>query len=105
MYRDMSSCVLLSGSTSRWFKLGQGIRQGSVLSAKLYLVFVNELLDMLMKRRLDTSLLDLRVNCPTQADDIALVSPTIADFQRMLKICECYTVAGVLPFHRQKANS
>jgi hypothetical protein len=37
MYNNLSSSVLCNGILSKWFKHNRGVRQGSALSAKLYL--------------------------------------------------------------------
>ena len=41
MYSNLSSKVFCYGSYSKWFNLNRGVRQGSALSAKLYLIFIN----------------------------------------------------------------
>ena len=76
MYRGMISCVLFSNKLSRWFELQRGVRQGGVLSALFYLVFINDLLIELDNAKCGTMLLDLRISSSVQADDIALMSPT-----------------------------
>ena len=47
MYSNLSSTVLCCGSYSRSFDLNRGVRQGSALSAKLYLIFINDLIEQL----------------------------------------------------------
>ncbi|VDI05811.1 Hypothetical predicted protein [Mytilus galloprovincialis] len=47
MYSDLTSAVFSGGKLSNWFKLHRGVRQGSVLSAKLCLIFINDLIDIL----------------------------------------------------------
>jgi hypothetical protein len=48
MYNNLSSSVLCNGILSKWFKLNRGVRQGSALSAKLYLIFINDLINELV---------------------------------------------------------
>ena len=47
MYSNMSSIVSYNNVQSREFSMKRGIRQGSSLSAKFYLVFINDLIEML----------------------------------------------------------
>ena len=42
-YNRMYSCVCHDGLMSQWSKLNQSVRQGGVLSARLYLVYINVL--------------------------------------------------------------
>jgi hypothetical protein len=44
MYSTMQSCVLFNCNYSQWFKHKRGVRQGGVLSAVLYVVYINDLL-------------------------------------------------------------
>lgn len=44
MYSAMQSCVLFNCNYSQWFKHKRGVRQGGVLSAVLYVVYINDLL-------------------------------------------------------------
>jgi len=44
-YAGMKSCVLVNNTRWKGFYLHRGVCQGSVLSAKLYLVYINGVLD------------------------------------------------------------
>ncbi|CAC5397523.1 unnamed protein product [Mytilus coruscus] len=87
MYLGMKSSILFNNKLSRWFKLQRGERQRGMLSAVLYLVFINDLLIELNNTRYGTNLYDLRVACSVQADDVALMSPTTQGMQTF--ICNC----------------
>ena len=43
----MRSCVKWAGGYSRSFRIGQGVRQGALLSPLLYTLFIDDLLDTL----------------------------------------------------------
>jgi len=81
MYRNMQSCIMFSNNLSRWFPLERGVREGGVLSAILYLVFINDLLINLDNAKCGAML--LRVSSSVQADDIALLSPTVNGMQTL----------------------
>lgn len=91
IYTDVQSCILFKGVYSRWITMERGILQGSALSAKMYLVFINGLLEDIEKSGRGSLIIDIRVNIPTQADDICILSPTYTDLQFMLNICEAYS--------------
>ena len=46
-YRHLMSCVKWAGGYSRSFRIGQGVRQGALLSPLLYTLFIDDLLDTL----------------------------------------------------------
>ncbi|VDI05085.1 Hypothetical predicted protein [Mytilus galloprovincialis] len=82
IYSDMRSSVLFNGRLSRWFELKRGVRQGGVLSALLYLVYINDLLCDIEDSKLGCVLLDISVSSSVQADDIALLSTTEKGMQQ-----------------------
>ena len=47
MHTDLNRVVSCGGKFSRWFQVYHGARQGSVLSSKLYLIYVNDLINEL----------------------------------------------------------
>lgn len=72
----------------------QGIRQGGVLSGKLYLLHINSILPKLSESNLGAAVMDLSACLPTKADDLALISSRLSalreDFggiQQRLEIC------------------
>ncbi|XP_046566491.1 uncharacterized protein LOC124275063 [Haliotis rubra] len=103
-YSGMESCVLANNTYSSWFKLDRGVRQGSVLSAKLYLVYINELLTNLSHLKKGAFVLDLHLAAPTQADDISLISPITAHLQSMVTECQNYSAKWQFTFSPSKSN-
>ena len=105
MYNDLSSAVLCNGVLSKWFKLNRGVRQGSALSAKLYLIFINDLIDQLEKCNKGASMHDLtNVSSPVLADDISLVATSRESAQEMVLICENYSKAWSFSFSAGKSK-
>ena len=52
LYSDMSSQVKWNGYTSKYFNIKQGVRQGGVLSTRLYKSYINDLPLELEKKRI-----------------------------------------------------
>ncbi len=104
MYDSLRSSVLINGATSYWFPVMRGVRQGSVLSAKLYLLYIDGLLDRLRDSKRGAVVLDLHIPAPTQADDIALISPVTSNLQCMLNICELYSSEWRFTFSPSKSK-
>ena len=59
-----------------------------ILSAKIYLSFINDLLDQLTLYNLGANVIDIKIACPTQADDIAVVRPSLPSLQQILTMCD-----------------
>ena len=84
-------CVCHDGLMSQWFKLNQSVRQGGVLSAWLYIVYINDLATELEKAELGATIHTFYLGTPMQADNVALLARSVNDMQRMLSICFKYS--------------
>ena len=62
MYNNLSSSVLCNGILSKWFKLNRGVRQVRALSSKLYLIFINDLINELVLCNKGAYLYDLNTS-------------------------------------------
>ncbi|XP_071177954.1 uncharacterized protein [Mytilus edulis] len=75
-----------------------------MVSAKLYLIYINDLIDILSTSGKGDVMLELNVGCPVQADDIALISPTFSGMQYMIDICYNYSVKWKFEFSPSKSQ-
>ena len=104
MYNNLSSSVLCNGILSKWFKHNRGVRQGSALSAKLYLIFIDDLINELVLCNKGAYLYDLNASSPVQADDISIISTNRESAQEMVAICERYSKAWSFSFSPAKSK-
>ncbi len=74
MFENVYSCVKTQGHTSHWFPILQGTRQGQVISPRLYLIFINDLMNKLEYSEHGLKIHDNSYACPTSADDMVIVS-------------------------------
>ena len=81
----MYSCVCHDGLMSQWFKLNQSARQGGLLSAWLYLVYINDLATELEKAELGATIHTFYMGTPMQADDVALLALSVNDMKKNVK--------------------
>ena len=75
-----------------------GVKQGAVLSALLYCVYVDDLFLRLMKNRQGCRINSEFMGIFGYADDDVLLSPTLDGLQNMLNICEPYANEHNLSF-------
>ena len=68
------------------FKIEQGVRQSGVLSADLYKLYINPLLNFLDDSGLGGKIGNINVCAPTCADDVALIAYNPLDIQTMVDI-------------------
>ena len=74
-------------SSSYFVSLETGVRQGSILSPKLFALFGDEVLVRLNQRGLGCHIKGLCFNAKMYADDLLLISISITDLQQMIVIC------------------
>ena len=67
-----------------------------VLSPSLFNLSIDGLLTQLSVSGVGARMADLYLGCLTYADDITLVSPSIAGLQRMLDMCTVYTPKSII---------
>ena len=105
MYFDLKSCIRCNNDVSRYFRLDRGVRQGSALSAKLYLIYINELINIISNSGKGAVLVDLNVCCPVQADDIALVTSNEHNMQTLINMCVNYSQRWKFQFSPTKSQA
>ena len=98
MYRHQSAQVRWDSSESDCFSLSNGVKQGAVLSAILYCVYVDDLYRQLRKEKSGCWINGNYYGILGYSDDILLLAPTISALKQMLKTCEKFAVQHNLQF-------
>ena len=89
-YKQQRANVNWNGINSEFFQIGNGVKQGAILSAVLYCVYTNGLYEELRRLKIGCWLGRDYVGVLGYADDLFLIAPTIDGLQDMLKVCERY---------------
>ena len=89
-YSNLLSVVKWNDTLSRSFFGTSGVRQGGILSPRLFTVYVDDLLIALRKSGVGCHIVDSFVAAIMYADDLALMAPSRSSLQTLLYICESY---------------
>jgi hypothetical protein len=90
------------GEYSAYFGASNGIRQGSIASPILFIVYLDEMLQRLERDGTGCWLGNKYFGVITYADDVTLLCPTAAGLQKMLHICEEFSKEYYVDFNPKK---
>ena len=97
MYVQWASC------DSSSFKVTNGVRQGGILSPKLFIVYMDDLSDQLNNSNIGGNFgIGQLVNHISYADDMCLLSFSTAGMQKLLNICDQYSNDHDLIYNSKK---
>lgn len=97
-YQMQQANVKWRNEFSDFFKIGNGVKQGAVLSAVLYCVYTNGLFEELQRLKIGCCIGQNYIGIIGYADDLFLMAPSIDGLQKMLKVCERYAESHNLCF-------
>ena len=98
MYLHQTAKVKWQGSSSKVLSIRNGVKQGAVLSAILFCIYIDDLIKKL-RRNGDGCWIDSRyVGIAVYADDIVLLSPSLDGLQNMINECSDYAYKHHLTF-------
>ena len=89
-YLNMSSVVKWNNVISRSFRVTSGVRQGGILSPRLFVVYVDDLIIALRQSGIGCHIVNQFIAAIMYADDLALLAPTRSALQNLLDICQAY---------------
>ncbi|CAL4256103.1 unnamed protein product, partial [Meganyctiphanes norvegica] len=93
-----------AGELSCLFNITKGMRQGSILSPRLFNVFINDLLSSLKSNKNGVRIHDFKLSVIAYADDINLFSTTTTGLQKLMNICESYATKWRMKFNPTKTK-
>ena len=89
MYVQWASC---ESSSFNPFKVTNGVRQGGILSPKLFIVYMDDLSDQLKNSNIGGNFGSGQLfNHISYADDMCLLSFSSAGMQKLVNICDQYS--------------
>ena len=101
-YTRQQFIVQWGASTSAAFSVGNGVRQGGVLSPYLFNVYMDDLSQILNSSCVGCLYNGKLVNHLMYADDAALIAPSARALQKLLLLCETYAANCDIIFNVRK---
>ena len=92
MYISQTAKVKWGNGPSDSFSITNGVKQGAVLSAILFCVYIDDLISQLRRNRTGCLVNGDYVGVIVYADDIVLLSPTLDWLQEMIHTCSTYII-------------
>ena len=88
---------------SSYFRLANGVKQGGVISAQLFTLYIDKLLLDLKKSGYGCHIGDTFTGVLSYADDITLICPSLRGINGMLQICAKFAETFSLTFNCKKS--
>ena len=101
----MSTAVIKwNKSLSEPFSINNGVKQGAVLSAPLFALYIDPLLQRLSNTNKGCYIGNLCANAFAYADDIVILSPTCKALRALVNVCEIFASEYLLNFNPDKCK-
>ena len=101
-YQEQRLCVKWNEMTSDTFPVGNSIKQGGILSPKLFNIYVDVISQQLNKIMVGCCMNGKVINRLYYADDLVLLSPSAHGMQKLLRDCEKYASEYGMKFDENK---
>ena len=102
-YQKQQLCIKWGKSCSTYFTICNGVRQGGILSQRLFALYVNQLTNQLIVCKEGCYFNDMCINHVLYADDICLLAPTASAMQTLLDVCYEYGIDNDILFNPIKS--
>ena len=104
MYISQKMQVRFSNVLSSQFTVGNGVKQGGVLSPILFTVYLDSLIKTLKQRNIGCKIGNKFLGVFGYADDLTLLCPTLSGLQEMLNVCEDFAKDYNILFNASKSK-
>ena len=102
-YQTQTACIKWGQYTSTSFAISNGTRQGSVLSPRLFSIYVDGLSHLLIDSKVGCFIDGHCMNHFIYADDICIFAPSPSGLQKLLNICGNFGKENCITFNSMKS--
>ena len=97
-YNNQEMCIKWGQATSDYFMVSNGVRQGGILSPRLFAVYVDDLSKQLIDARSGCFIEHQCINHVMYADDIYRLAPSALGLQKLLDVCYNFSQCNYIVF-------
>ena len=95
-YRTQTFCIKWGSTTSYFFNVSNGVRQGGILFPYLFIVYIDDLSNMLNSGGTGCHIHNCCTNHVFYADDVCVIAPSPSGLQDLLNICAKFGFETIL---------
>ena len=103
LYRTQMFCIKCGSTTSDFFNVSNGVRQGGILSPYLFTVYVDDLSNMLNSAGIGCHIHNCCTNHMFYADDLCVIAPSPSGLQALLNICAKFCFENYIKYNPVKS--
>ena len=104
LYRQTTSCIKLNSSTTEWFDVKSGVRQGDSLSPTLFNIYINDLVNELNSLNIGININGRQICCLLYADDIVIFCNSEENLQKLLDRVHSWCLKWKMQLNYTKSN-
>ena len=101
-YQMQLVCIKWGTAVSHYFRISNGVRQGAILSPKLFALYMNTLSGVLSHFKAGCYINEQCINHILYTDDICVMAPRAIALQKLLDVCFEYSIANDMLFNPEK---
>ena len=103
-YNTQQCCIKWGKSTSMYFTTSNGVRQGGILSPRLFSLYIDYLSTLLHDLKVGCYIDSTCMNHYFYADDMCLLSPSPIGLQQLINVCTKYGIEHDIIFNPIKTK-
>ena len=96
--------VRWAGVQTTSFKVTNGVRQGGILSPRLFAIYVDKLSEQLESSKVGCHINKQCMNHLFYADDAVLLAPTVDALQKLIDVCQDFARKGDMVYNFEKSE-
>ena len=104
LYKFNNAIIQYNKSISSSFNMQTGVKQGSVLSAYLFTLYMDDLVKLLLDTQVGCFVGNKLINTLVYADDVVLIAPSVGALKILLEKCENFSKSHHVNFNSSKSS-